>query len=351
MKLLFFSDLHAHNWSQFHTRMPNGLNSRLNDCVDIIRQAAGVVKQYDIDHVLFLGDLFESRKSLDIDVYSEVFRAVKDLAAVVPQRVWMLKGNHDCHTKIGDVHSLSAFAEIQGVELIQDPWVCLPMGGASIAAFPYMADVGELKRHLSALSSVDLVLLHQSIREGSIGPYNHHIAAELSLTDLPMDSCRYVFAGDYHKRQFFGPGNRVHYIGSPLQLNATEAGEEKGFTMVDTDGWNLYTIPTVFPKFHLFDSPEAAEAVISAEQGSPVDTGKDFVRIKYTDDSRAKAETLKSTFERLQIEEVKVTKVNTRTESAVVENDYDLLTEYVTQRGEKNVEALVSLGLSLLETE
>lgn len=352
MKALFFSDLHAHNWSQYSTRLSNGLNSRLNDCIDIIRQAAKACKTYGVDHVFFLGDLFESRKSLDIDVFSEVHKEIVELSKCVSQHVWLLVGNHDQHTKIGDVHSIQIFRHLQKVVVIDKPWVCLPIGGASIAAFPHMSDVTDLKSRLSNITDVDVVLIHQALREGTIGPYARTIAAELSVSDLPLSKCRYVLAGDYHRRQTIATnGAPVHYIGSPLQLKADEVGEEKGFTLLDTSDWQLYTIPTVYPKFHLFNDPSELSAALEADENT-IDPEYDFIRVKYTSDAEKSAENLKASYPRIQIEEVVEQRSLARTAASAVDSDYLLCREYVDQRGQDfDEDMLLTIAMELLEGE
>jgi DNA repair exonuclease SbcCD nuclease subunit len=344
-RFLFFADLHCHNWAQYHTRLENGLNSRFSDCLSIIHQAGQAVAQYGVSNVFFLGDLFESRKALDIDVFSQTHLEIRELAKVVPENVWILKGNHDCHSRIGDMHSIEGLRDIPKVHVISEPDGELVIGDTRIAAFPYEADIELLKRMFSLLSDVDLVLLHQPILEGVIGNYSH-IAGELSVADLPMDRCKYVIAGDYHKRQFFGPGNRVHYVGSPLQLKIDEAGEEKGFTLLDTQSWQLSTIPTEFPKFHLFESPAAATAGWNDVQT------RDFVRIQYSVADRAEAELLKKEHPRVQLDEQVDTEVLARTSAAVIENNADLCREYIAQRNKGLPEdKLLEVALDLLEGE
>jgi DNA repair exonuclease SbcCD nuclease subunit len=325
------------------------MNSRLRDCLDIVRQMEEVVRLYSVDHVLILGDIFESRTKLDVDVVSYAVQAISSLAKAVPQSVWLLRGNHDLYARAGDVHSLEVFRGIDGVFVIDEPQVCLPIGGCRIAAYPYTADVDSLKSDFDQLSAVDLVLIHQALREGTIGPYARTIAAELSVTDLPLDKCRYVFAGDFHRRQFFGPDNRVHYIGSPLQLKVDEIGEEKGFTLLDTDSWQLYTIPTQFPKFHVFTNPQAAADAIADGTADPV---RDFIRLEYQEADAAGAEELKQTHGRLQLDVKTEQHSLARTTAAITDSDHELLAEYAEQRNHLlPQDALVTVGLELLEGE
>jgi len=349
MKAIFTADCHLHNWPQFSTRLANGMNSRLYDCLAIWKQMGQVAKERKVDHIFILGDVFESRTKLDVDVAAHAVREIVALAKTVRQYVWILQGNHDLHARAGDVHSLELFRNIPKVTVIDKPWVCLPIAGAHIAAFPYTSDINALRVEFSKLINVDLVLIHQAIREGTIGPYARTVSAELSVTDLPMDKCRYVFAGDYHRRQFFGPGDRVHYIGSPLQLKADEVGEVKGFTYIDTDRWEVETIPTKFPEFLLFNNPEDAGFAIANKQADPE---KDFIRVKYEDACQTAAADLKARYARLQIDEVKELRSLARTTAAIFDSDFLLCQEFADQRNtEFETNTLLSVGLELLEGE
>lgn len=235
-KMLFLADLHAHNYEQFHTRLPNGRNSRLQDCLNILAQAKEAAIEHSISQIWILGDLFHARTKLDVDVFTSTWLAVRDLAD--SRYVHILRGNHDSYSKIGEVHSLEAFKEIPNCTVIDKP--VMMRDGCHLFAYPYSPDSGQYVKQWNDPAfeanncKFDLLLLHQSIREAAIGPYVMTGHGELSVNDLPMNSCKYVFAGDYHKRQWFGPGNRVHYVGSPLQLNFGERNETKAFTMIDT---------------------------------------------------------------------------------------------------------------------
>jgi len=346
MRLLFFSDLHAHAWPQFSQRLGNGLNSRFQDCLNIIDQVGEVAKEEKADAVWFLGDMYESRTKLDVDVFTETWKRIRNLAQIVPLSI--LIGNHDEYAKADSIHSIEAFKDIPNVTVYDTPILLTGCQEAKIAAFPHTTDIAGLKNNFSHMGQVDLVLIHQALREGSIGPYGRTIAGELSISELPMDKCRYVFAGDYHSRQFIGPSNRVHYIGSPLQLKFSEVGELKAFTLLDTSDWSIKTIPTKAPRFFLFDTPSAAAAAISAGE---VDTGYDFIRIRYSKKSSAEAAEIKQNYPEVQLDQQTENTAHARTGSSVVGSDVELLKEYAMQRNAADAEELVSLGLELLEGE
>jgi DNA repair exonuclease SbcCD nuclease subunit len=344
-KLLFFSDLHCHNHSQFSTILANGRNSRLQDCLNIILQAQQVAADLHCDghkvSVFMLGDLFHSRTKLDIDVYSGAWGYVNSLAYLFP--MYLLKGNHDCYSKCGDVHSLEAFAEV--CDVIDEPRRIVA-GDCTLNAFPYTDDVAKLVQDIQAAEPADMLLLHQALREGAVGPYGATGHGELSVKDLPLDRYKYVFAGDYHKRQWVVP-NKVHYIGSPLQLTFGEAGEFKAFTLVDTETWQVEDIPTQAPRFFVFNSVQEYE---TAKAAGTVRPAIDFIRVLYDEDNRKSAEQVKTECDRVQlVEESQQKAVLQRVGNEVASNDLLLLEAYVEQKAPAlDMERLIAVGLEEL---
>lgn len=338
MRFLLFGDLHLANYQAFSTRLSNGRNSRLQDCLNIVAQAKQIVTDRAVDVVFFLGDWHHHRTRLEIDVLHAGYLAMQDLAST-GVTICMLSGNHDCHTRIGEVHSLEFFKPI--VQVVDEP-VFRSFGSerVRVAMFPYTADVEVLKNQFRLLPSTDLVLLHQGIREAAVGPYGATVHSGLSLADLPLDRARYVIAGDYHKRQFLADG-KFHYVGSPLQLNFGEASEDKAFSFIDTENWQIQSIPTDAPRFFSISSPaEIATCGCRPEI--------DFVRCSYRNPEEIS--NLIGQLPRVQFcKEEEESSALSRINPEVVGDDRALLEAYIQQRSSSlDSYRLSSLGMELL---
>lgn len=348
MKYLFTADVHCHAWTQFATRLPNGRNSRLEDCLSVFRQAAEICQAEKIDRFFILGDLFHSRTKIDVDVYYATWIAVSELAKVVP--ITILRGNHDCATKHDESNSIEQFKSI--CEVVDVPIGRDEPDGTSYYAIPWTDDPWKLRQLIQPvrMRQYDLLLLHQGIQEAAVGPYGMTGHGSISVSDLPLDNVNYVFAGDYHKRQFFGPGSRVHYIGSPCQLNFGEAGEEKAMTLWDNGV--IRSIPTDAPRF--FRCASLAEMEQRLASGEIRD-GIDFVRIECSEKESAELTDRFSDCPTVQVEiQSEAREALLRVSSEVVASDSALLRAYVSQRsvyGDEFNERLVSLGLELLGME
>ncbi len=341
-KFLFFSDLHCFPHQQFAQPLANGRNSRFQDCLNIISQAKEVALQERCAAVFFLGDLFHSRKSVDIDVFDATLAAVKDLAESV--HTFLLPGNHDLSGRVAGSTLLTAFKPF--CEVLDKP-TCKQHAGFFFQSFPYTAEVEKLVVDLKSIPKVDILLLHQAMREGALGCYGKTGHGEIGVGDLPLDKVRYVFAGDYHKRQFLGPNNRVHYIGSPLQLNFGEVGEFKAFTLLDTSDWSVIDIPTAAPRFFVFETPTK---YLQAKTEGIIRPEIDFIRILHTEDARESAELIKAESPRVQVVEESAEKhVLQRIGNEIASSDMLLLESYVEQKSDGQDKArLLAIGLDSL---
>lgn len=337
MKFLVFSDLHAHNHEQFSRRLKSGRNSRLQDCLNIIDQVNQIATEQKVDVVLFLGDLFHSRTKLDIDVLTSVVDRMNYLGQC--HKTVALVGNHDQYTKVGEINSLST---LKHVDVISSPEI-KTFGAVKIAFYPHTVDVPAMKDWINKLdSSVDMFCFHQGISEASIGAYDAHIRCELALADLPLDRCKIVMAGDFHKRQFLASG-KFHYIGSPLQLTFAEKLDIKCFSLIDTDTWHVTNIPTNAPTFHEFETYEKFEKQVT----SGFSFENKFVRLICTD-----ADTIKRVrfqYPTVQVVDATPKHVVTRNATSGGETDLQLLKLYAERNLDKPlVDEYVTLGLSLL---
>lgn len=347
MKLLFCADIHLHNFTQFATRLPSGRNSRLQDQLNIFKQLKDVVESRGVTHLFVLGDVFHSRTKIDVDVFSGGFLAMQNLASTGVQ-IYILVGNHDQFARVSGVHSLEPFKMFATV--VDKPMVRLLQNGdkAKVVMFPYTVDTETLVKQLDAIESADLVLMHQAVREGRVGPYGATGHGEISLKDMPLDRVRYVLAGDFHARQFDSSG-KFHYIGSPLQLNFGESGEEKAFSLIDTNTWEIETIPTKAPRFYTFATPtEFVNAVASQEVRPDID----FIRCYYKDEKDI-AEDIRLAETRVLFEqERKEVQALQRIDPETACDDRALLEAYLMQKdlGGLNPDKLMQLGLELLNS-
>lgn len=339
MSILLFSDLHCHNFEQFSEKLPSGRNSRFQDCLNVVFQAREICIEKQVDTCVFLGDVFESRTKLDIDVLTGTYEAFRSLSGSVD--LIMVKGNHDAYTKVGDVYSTKIFSEF--AKVVEGPgiWRLGNKASWNVAIYPWTSDIEGMKEWIKQMPPCDLFLFHQGLSEAAVGPFDMHVKTEVSIKDLPLDKTRYCIAGDFHKRQFLANG-KFHYLGSPLQLSFGEREDNKCFTLIHDD-WSIESIPTNAPRFYLFENADAYEK--EKDKIGP----KDFVKV--LDTNRIKLEQIKATSPRIQtvLEKQGDIKNEKRVSSEVLKNDVELLRTWVTRANtELDPDLLVEEGAALI---
>lgn len=337
MKILFFSDIHMHNWTQFARTLEGGLNSRLNDQLGVLKQLSDLAIDRAADAIIFCGDMFHSRVRVDVDVLFHTWEMIRgEVAAVVPEMA-MLVGNHDQNTKDGAVHSLAPFESIGNVRVISEP-CSFKLGTLKVTACPFLEDPKEFTRLAANVEPCDLFLFHQGITEAAVGAFEIVGKGEIPVKALPTDRARLCIGGHYHKHQWVT--KNVAYVGSPLQLDFGERTEEKGFLLLDTSTWETEFIPSKAPRFRLFDTVEDFLKARPSE--------RDFVRVLASAEEIEKNREAHPTIQ--WVAQDRVTKVrDSRIENPEI-SDRSLLERYINdaEPNTSNRKALLEVGMGLL---
>jgi len=347
MKILCFADLHAHNYTQYATRLSNGLNSRLVDCLNVVEQIRNVCMEQDVKHVVFAGDMFKSRTKIDVDSFVETWTQFFLLSQVLEELV-LLCGNHDQFTRAGDIHCLEPF---QSFSTVVSHHVPLRLSGVDTYFIPHIADYDTLRDALASIPyGTRLAFMHQPVAEAIPGPTDNPGKPKFKLDDVPWQRVDLVVSGDIHKRQLLRAG-KWHYIGSPLQLTFGDRDQEKCASIIDTDTLEITDVPLSAPKFVQLESPENAEMRYEEFDLQGADPDKDFIRLRYFSDWEKQAELLKEKHPRIVLERYGDTQqAAEETTDAVVGNDRLLLQEYIQQHADESldVDKLLEFGLDAL---
>jgi len=247
-RLLACSDLHADNYLPFSFITKRGLNSRLEDCLNTLDQINEIGKTHGVNTIIFLGDLFNSRVKINVDVMFHTYLKLRELSRNF--QLILLLGNHDQYLKTGDVNSLEQFEKI--AEVIKEPgFSSVPWYGYKLVFLPYAEDTTKMKKFLSGLHLFKhpaLLFGHLGVNGAEVGPYDFKLPSSLNASDLLPDKFVWVFLGHYHKFQVLG--KNIIYVGSMLQHDFGERGQEKSVIIFDTDHpMKLKQVELNSPKF------------------------------------------------------------------------------------------------------
>lgn len=250
-KIVLFSDLHAHSWSEFSATIEyegKTLNSRLVDALKVIKQIERYVTTHNqIHNVIFAGDLFHRKRLVDIPVFNMIIQHMAHLADNLADKLYVLVGNHDQSYRDGSDHGNSVLA------LASHPNICVADDMMSLpnkwCLIPYRKDKNELLKMIEYGERVNCAcyVMHVGIDGAVTGASEFKPKEPLTVLELPA---RPVYAGHYHFPQRL-PKKNVTYIGAPLEhIRGDGFHKERGFIVVDGDDPTKFErVPIVGPRF------------------------------------------------------------------------------------------------------
>lgn len=253
MNISIIADCQLHSYTNFATVLPSGRNSRLQHGVDAFKFA---VNQANGGVLVMLGDMFEDRKSIGLDVQDAAAECV-EYASGRLKEVYLVVGNHDQYFRDGDIHSLRVFGYLGNVHIV-DGFKSIKVGSYPLHMSAFRADPAAVKDWISGLPAGGCLCLHQAIL-GAEADGGHTYGNDDALT---VDDCRpgdfdEVFVGHFHKPQ--SVARNVHYVGSPYQIKVNEAGQEKRIAVLTVKGGkavNTWVPVTGIPTFRRITAQE-----------------------------------------------------------------------------------------------
>ena len=188
------------------------------------------LEEHEIKTVIHMGDVFDSRKSIDYQSLEWAKRVVFD--PLKKYEVHMLVGNHDCYFKdsnhvnspellLQDYSNIKTYSsptntKIGGIDMTLIPWIC--------------SDNYDETLKVIQKSNAKIAMGHLELR-------GFYVNKHLVMDDHGMDSTIFskfekVFSGHYHTRSDNG---KIFYLGNPYEMYWTDVNDIRGFHIFDTE--------------------------------------------------------------------------------------------------------------------
>jgi DNA repair exonuclease SbcCD nuclease subunit len=183
------------------------------------------IKNRNIKNVLFCGDFFHNRSSVDLTTLqtgAKIIEKLKDFNMI------MLAGNHDSYYKNNaSINSLSPFRGKKNIFVVDETplilnskiKVCLCPWGTEIQSIP----------------ECDLLAGHFEIVNFKMNP--HKVCDHGLDSNNLLDKAKLVISGHFHLREHrtYPNGKSILYLGSPYEMDFGERGQTKGIYFLNTD--------------------------------------------------------------------------------------------------------------------
>lgn len=264
--LVLYSDLHIRP-------------ERLADCEKVLEAVKEVAIKYAKKGEVTIvngGDTFNTRGLIRTVCFDRLYHHYSEWAKLGLKQV-IIVGNHDQEDKEGDIHPMRIFSTFKGWHVVDKA-----TNIDDVVYFPYIEkkDVKAAIDSVSTKRKKPIAITHW----GFMGA--HRNDTNIDMDGIPtewMAKFFRVFSGHYHYRNLMLKDN-IQYIGSPLQQNFGEMGQEKGILVYNTEtGEQFFEAITTTPKHY--------EVVLNWVDGKEVYTGLtkdireiDFVRLKIMGD-------------------------------------------------------------------
>lgn len=242
MKFAIIADIHLSRYSQDKIEDETRLPERLHSIKAALYEVGNYCVENDITRLIIAGDILHGKSiiyAIAQDIMLDFFEDFNDKL-----EFYVIDGNHDLSGKGSEVVSaLKSLKNIHGVK-----WVSFKetFSLGDVLLVPYSENVAQVVKDNKAKILVSHFGLNEGILNSGIS-----IVSEVKATDL-IGNYELVLLGHYHKpQQIIRDDIKIYYVGSLIQLDWGEKGDDKRFLVVDTDTMDIEEVPIIGYKKHI----------------------------------------------------------------------------------------------------
>jgi len=203
------------------------------------------LEKNDIDTIVHMGDIFDSRKS--IDYYSLEWSKRVIFEPMKKYKVHAITGNHDCYYKntneinspellLKDYPNITTYSKaeeivLDGLQILLLPWI-------------NVENYDESKKMIDESTS-KVAMGHLEIN-GFKATRGHMM--ETGMDTTVFDKFDAVYSGHYQTRSTNG---KIHYLGNPYEMFWNDVNDvNRGFHLFDTDTLEHTPVNNPYQLFH-----------------------------------------------------------------------------------------------------
>ena len=197
-----------------------------------------------IDTIIHMGDVFDSRKS--IDYYSLEWAKRVVFEPMKKYKVHAITGNHDCYYKntneiISPELLLNDYSNIKTYSKATD----INIDGLDILLLPWIStDNFDESLFMMKKSKSKVVMGHLELN--GFRAHRGHVMEDGMKIDA-FNKFDKVYSGHYHTRSDDG---RIFYLGNPYEMFWNDVNDPRGFTLFDTDTLEHTSINNPYKLFY-----------------------------------------------------------------------------------------------------
>lgn len=277
--IIFISDIHFGKHVNSEEWQDNMRNYFYNFFLPHVKKIKASLKEDEKLVCINLGDTYDDRKAIDINVTNLAIDVVEDIAKEIP--MYILNGNHDLakKTNLGNT-SLRTIEYIPNVTLITDPTLLTLQYGdkltTKIIAIPYLGSTELETNYLVEYNKkAKYALMHTELTKMKMD--NGMTITNGANPDMFKGL---ILSGHIHKRQ---ESKHVIYVGAPYHMNKGDINNDCGLYVLDLAKDDLsFTKNTYSPIYHSIQIDEY-DSMSLAERQSFFNNNYNYVIINEDD--------------------------------------------------------------------
>jgi len=202
------------------------------------------LEKHGIDTVIHMGDVFDSRKSIDYQSFEWAKRVVFE--PLKKYKVHAIVGNHDCYYKnTNDTNSpqllLQSYPNIKTYQEITETQI----GNLQVLFIPWInAENFENSVNTIKVSTSKCAMGHLELN--GFRAHRGHTMEE-GMDSTLFEKFDRTFSGHYHTRSDNG---KIFYLGNPYEMFWNDVNDSRGFTIFDTETLEHFHINNPYRLFY-----------------------------------------------------------------------------------------------------
>lgn len=205
-------------------------------CIDWVIET---FKSNGVDYIVFCGDLFDSRFSINVQTLNSAISCIQNLAYSF-EKVFLIVGNHDTFYKnvntVNSVRFLEKLSQTENLIIVEEEPYFMMIQDKTFGLFPWGFNPNDDLAKYKNYEICDYGFGHFETNgielAGSLST-----GAKYNFTDL-YKLADFIFSGHYHINSLYSNGkkeNRVLMVGSSLQLDWGDYNKSKYIYTLDTE--------------------------------------------------------------------------------------------------------------------
>lgn len=324
MKFIFFTDSHFHLFTNYAKPDEGYVNDRFKEQIEALQKVFDIARE-EKAKVIFGGDLFHKRNSVDTRVYNKVFETFANNQDI---KVYMVRGNHDAvSNSLYTDSSIDIFETLPNVEVTKTLRSEPLSSKVQLTMCAYGDETEEIKEFIKDSyqeDKVNILVGHLGVEGSLTGKGSHRLEGAFGYQDLLPNNYSFILLGHYHRRQYFQNSNHF-YGGSLLQQSFSDEQEANGVHLIDTDKLTTEFIPLYTRKFITIQGDNVPNNIDDlVEEGN-------FIRFIGTPEQAKQINLNKEQEDNIEVQVKKEYTVEKRIDSDVSDDPLTIAEAYVKQ--------------------